>query len=122
MNLENVKFNNQSAVLRLLSDRGAMSRKDIAEEVGLTAASVTSICTELLEKNIITELGEVTEEKRAGRKKILVDLNSHYKNVLCIAIETDETYISVTDMKGNIIASQKMKTDWKEVLWLCHSL
>ena len=53
MNLENVKFNNQSAVLRLLSDRGAMSRKDIAEEVGLTAASVTSICTELLEKNII---------------------------------------------------------------------
>ena len=113
MNLENVKFNNQSAVLRLLNDRGAMSRKDIAEEVGLTAASVTSICTELLEKNIITELGEVTEEKRAGRKKILVDLNSHYKNVLCIAIETDETYISVTDMKGNIIASQKMKTDWE---------
>ena len=113
MNLENVKFNNQSAVLRLLNDRGAMSRKDIAEEVGLTAASVTSICTELLEKNIITELGEVAEEKRAGRKKILVDLNSHYKNVLCIAIETDETYISVTDMKGNIIASQKMKTDWE---------
>ncbi len=112
MNLENVKFNNQSAVLRLLNDRGAMSRKDIAEEVGLTAASVTSICTELLEKNIITELGEVTEEKRAGRKKILVDLNSHYKNVLCIAIETDETYISVTDMKGNIIASQRMETDW----------
>lgn len=113
MNLENVKFNNQSAVLRLLSDRGAMSRKDIAEEVGLTAASVTSICTELLDKEIITELGEVTEEKRAGRKKILVDLNSKYKNVLCIAIETDETYISVTDMKGNIIASQKMKTDWE---------
>ena len=81
MNLENVKFNNQSAVLRLLNDRGAMSRKDIAEEVGLTAASVTSICTELLEKNIITELGEVAEEKRAGRKKILVDLNSHYKNL-----------------------------------------
>ena len=113
MNLENVKFNNQSAVLRLLSDRGAMSRKDIAEEVGLTAASVTSICTELLDKEIITELGEVTEEKRAGRKKILVDLNSKYKNVLCIAIETDETYISVTDMKGNIIASQKMETDWE---------
>ncbi len=113
MNLENVKFNNQSAVLRLLSDRGAMSRKDIAEEVGLTAASVTSICTELLDKEIITELGEVTEEKRAGRKKILVDLNSKYKNILCIAIETDETYISVTDMKGNIIASQKMETDWE---------
>lgn len=113
MNLENVKLNNQSAVLRLLNDRGAMSRKDIAEEVGLTAASVTSICTELLEKNIIKELGEVAEEKRAGRKKILVDINSDYKRILCIAIETDETYISITDMKGNIVDSFKLATDWE---------
>lgn len=114
MNLENVKFNNQSAVLRLLNDRGAMSRKDIAEEVGLTAASVTSICTELLEKNIIRELGEVAEEKRAGRKKILVDINPDYKRVLCIAIETDETYISVTDMKGAVVGSMKMETVLKD--------
>lgn len=113
MNLENVKFNNQSAVLRLLYDRGAMSRKDIAEEVGLTAASVTSICTELIDKNLMIELGEMEEQKRVGRKKILVDINPDYKRILCIAIETDETYISVTDMKGKVIDSFKMETDWK---------
>ena len=110
MNLENVKSSNQSAVLRLLNNNGAMSRKDIAEAVGLTAASVTLICTELLEKGIIVELGEVTEEKRAGRKKILVDINPNYKKAMCIAIEMDMTYLSVTDMKGEVIASSVMET------------
>ncbi|MCR5098542.1 MAG: ROK family transcriptional regulator [Lachnospiraceae bacterium] len=112
MNLEHVKYSNQSAVLRLLNNNGAMSRKDIAEAVGLTAASVTLICAELLEKNIIVELGEAAEEKRAGRKKILVDINKDYKSILCLAIETDVTVISVTDMKGNLIDSLKSKTDW----------
>ncbi len=70
MNLENVKSRNQSAIIGLLYDHGPMSRKDIAEAVGLTAASVTLICTELIENGIIVELGEVTTEKRAGRKKI----------------------------------------------------
>ena len=110
MNLENVKNSNQSAVLRLLNNNGAMSRKDISESVGLTAASVTLICTELIEKNVITELGEVTGEKRAGRKKILVDINPEYKKAMCIAIEMDMTYLSVTDMKGKIISSVQFET------------
>ena len=114
MNLENVKNRNQSEVLRLLNNNGPMSRKDIAGAVGLTAASVTLMCTELLEKNIIVELGEVPGEKRAGRKKILVDINNDYKKALCIAIETDKTYITITDMKGGIKAKTILKTEKKE--------
>ncbi len=111
MNLENVKSRNQSAIIGLLYDHGPMSRKDIAEAVGLTAASVTLICTELLENGIIVELGEVTTEKRAGRKKILVDINSDYKKSLCIAIESDETYLCVADLRGGIISTAEYKTD-----------
>ena len=102
INLGNVKLSNRSSILRLLNNHGAMSRKDISEAVGLTAASVTLITTELLEEGVIIELGEAEEEKRAGRKKILVDINHAYKNVLCIAIEADETYITVTDLGGNV--------------------
>ena len=86
INLENVKNNNRSAILQLLNNNGAMSRKDIAGRTGLTAASVTLICTELLDEGIIVERGEAVEEKRAGRKKILVDLNPSYKSILCIGI------------------------------------
>ena len=113
INLGNVKISNRSSILRLLNNNGAMSRKDISEAVGLTAASVTLITTELLEEGVIVELGEAEEEKRAGRKKILVDINHAYKNVLCIAIEADETYISVTDLRGNVTCGYSMPTDKK---------
>ena len=113
INLENVKNNNRSAILQLLNNNGAMSRKDIAGRTGLTAASVTLICTELLDEGIIVELGEAVEEKRAGRKKILVDLNPSYKSILCIGIESDETFISVTDCKGNVLNSEILITDKK---------
>ncbi|WP_029320512.1 ROK family transcriptional regulator [Butyrivibrio sp. AE3004] len=111
INLENVKLSNRSSILLLLNNSGAMSRKDIAETVGLTAASVTLICSELLEEGLIVELGEANEEKRVGRKKILVDINPEYGNVLCIAVESDVTYISVTDMKGRVLCNVKIPTD-----------
>ena len=111
INLENVKRKNQSAVLRILNDRGTMSRKDIATAMGLTAASVTMICTELLEAGMIVELGEAEGEKKAGRKKILIDINRGYKKVVCIGIEADETYLSVTDLGGTVLAEANMPTD-----------
>lgn len=48
INLENVKRNNRSAILKLLNARGSMSRKDIAAALGLTPATVTLISNELL--------------------------------------------------------------------------
>lgn len=41
-------MSNRSSILKLLNDCGAMSRKDIAIELGLTPATVTLICTELI--------------------------------------------------------------------------
>lgn len=49
-----------------------MSRKDIAIELGLTPATVTLICTELISAGILCEKGEVEEERRAGRRKVLL--------------------------------------------------
>lgn len=113
INLGNVKLSNRSAILQLLNRQGAMSRKDIAEAVGLTPASVTLICNELLEEHIIKEVGEV-EEKRAGRKKILVSINEEYRYVLCIGIEANETYISVTNFLGQLRKSKVLLTDSNE--------
>lgn len=111
INLGNVKTSNRSAVLQVLNDHGATSRKDIAEAVGLTPATVTMICNDLLEEGIIREIGEVEEEKRAGRKKILVDINYQYRKILCISIEANETIISITDLAGNVQGEIELATD-----------
>lgn len=67
INLENVKVSNRSAILKLLNDHGAMSRKDIALELGLTPATVTMICTQLLSADPCGKRGDGRRE--AGRQE-----------------------------------------------------
>lgn len=111
INQENVKQSNRSAILKLLCSEGAMSRKDIAQIIGLTPAAVTLICSELMEEGVLVEKGEAEQEKRAGRRKILVDINYGFKKVLCIRIEVGETYLTLTDLAGNKISEKSILTD-----------
>lgn len=111
INLENVKMSNRSAILKLLNDHGAMSRKDIALELGLTPATVTLICTELIAAGILCEKGELEGEKRAGRRKVLIGINYQYRYVLAINVEASDTCVSISDLKGNCLAARNIPTD-----------
>ncbi len=111
INLENVKTSNRSAILKLLNDQGAMSRKDIAIRLGLTPATVTLICTELLSAGVLCEKGEMAEEKRAGRRKVLIDINFRYRYVLSICIEANVTCVSISDLKAHHIGIKTLHTD-----------
>lgn len=111
INLENVKLSNRSSILKLLNDCGAMSRKDIAIRLKLTPATVTLACTELISAGILCEKGEVEEERRAGRKKILIDINYQYSYVLSISIEAAKTFIAISNLKGRKLAIKQLATD-----------
>ncbi|MCQ2442802.1 MAG: ROK family transcriptional regulator [Oscillospiraceae bacterium] len=111
INLENVKNNNRSAILKLLNDQGAMSRKDIASALGLTPATVSVICAELLSLNILCDLGELKEERRAGRKKMLLAINYDRYYVLSVSVESIETVITVSNLRGERAVSHRVKTD-----------
>ena len=111
INLENVKTNNRSAILKLLNDQGAMSRKDIASALGLTPATVTIICSDLLAANALTVLGEVQENKRAGRRKVLLGLNYDRFRVISISIESSETCVTLTNLHGENGICRRIPTD-----------
>lgn len=114
INLGNVRVENRSAILKLLNDQGAMSRKDIALALGLTPATVTLICTELLNAGLLYEKGEA-EEKRPGRKKVLIDINYQCRYVLSISIEPEDTCITISDLKGEVAASHTLKTEGHQI-------
>ena len=63
LNLGNVKNQNRSSILKLLNDHGPMPRKDLSAQLGLTPASLTTLCGELLAQNILFELGEVQQDR-----------------------------------------------------------
>lgn len=103
INLESVKIKNRQAILKLLNDHGAMSRKDIAAYVRLTSASVTQLCTEMMDEDLIVEIGEVSELGKVGRKKILVDINYNSFSICSITIEKYTSTVTITNLKGKII-------------------
>ncbi len=111
INLGNVKNNNRNAILKLLNDQGALSRKDIATSLGLTPATVTVISSDLLSSDILTVLGEAQEDRRAGRRKILLGINYDRFRVLSISIESSETCISLTNLRGEKGIFRRMPTD-----------
>ena len=113
INLENVKENNRSAILKLLNEQGAMSRKDLAEQLGLTAATVTLICSDLIAMGILREQGALNEGRRAGRKKILVGIDYTCRYVLSVCIEATNTWVTLSDLRGEKVAQRQIKTENK---------
>ncbi len=111
INSNDVKSENRSKIIRLLNDKGDMARKDIAKQLGLTAAAVTQISNELLELGILKENGEMEEEAHVGRKKIRIGLDADYTKILGICIERNVTVISINNMLGRNILKKSIQTD-----------
>ena len=107
LNLENVKNQNRSSILKLLNDHGPMSRKDISARLGLTPASVTTLCAELLAQNILVELGEVQQGNRAGRRKILLGINYTYRYRLTLAAKNSKPLRLLLAQELCIFAKEK---------------
>jgi predicted NBD/HSP70 family sugar kinase len=109
-NLTDVKQKNRSSILQVIRECGPISRKDIAEIVKLTRASVTILTNEMIQEDLIYEVGETDEEeKRSGRKKVLIDINYDAAYILAINIESEEIAIGVTNLRGDDIVTSKIK-------------
>lgn len=111
INMENVKSKNLASILKLLNTSGPMSRKDIALQLGLTPATLTMLCAELLGEGVLVEKGEIPQGNRAGRRKILLGINYEYRYVLTISIELPVTSVSVCDLRGEHCTTRELATD-----------
>lgn len=116
INMGLIKQENRTSILKILKNNGMMSRKDIASIVQLTPAAVTILVNEMIAEGIIKEAGELEEgDKRAGRKKILIDINYNYKYVLGINIEAEYINVGIANIKGEIIAETMWPTMDQEI-------
>lgn len=117
-----LKRRNRMQVLKILKQRGPTSRIDIAATLELTRAAVTIITNEMIEQGIIQEIGEykhITEKAPRGRKKILIDINHHYKFALGVTVEEDIVSVGLSTLAGAVLDKRNMpistNTDKKEI-------
>lgn len=105
MNMGLIKQENRALILQVLKNNAPISRMDIAKIVQLTPAAITILVNEMIAEKIIIETGEVEEiDKRAGRKKIIVDINYNFRYVLGINIESEVINIGIMNLKGEVVA------------------
>lgn len=111
MNMEQVKANNRRSILNTINANGSMSRKDIAVATGLTPAAVTLLCNELIDEGLVIEKGTVSDNKRAGRRKILLEINYDEYIVIGVTIESEDTVVVMSNLKGDLVDKKVFKTD-----------
>lgn len=109
-----LKRQNRMQVLKLLKRQGPTSRIDIAATLELTRAAVTIITNEMIEQGIICEIGEqknVSERAPRGRKKILIDINHHYKFALGVLIDDTQVSVGLSTLAGEVLDKRNITFD-----------
>ena len=66
---------NQARVLRLLKEKGVLSRAEVARYLGLTRSTVTLVIGELIKKGLIAPTGETFVTQLTGRPGAALKLN-----------------------------------------------
>jgi predicted NBD/HSP70 family sugar kinase len=92
---------NRSAVLNTIKTHGAISRTEIAQRTGLSAATVTGITAELIQKGLIFEKEE--GDSRGGRRPILLAINPRGGYVVGIKLMEERVIGAITDLEATVI-------------------
>jgi N-acetylglucosamine repressor len=100
---ERMKSHNQSTVLNMIRLSEPISRAEIAKLTNLTPPTVSSLVSELIEKNLITE-EQSTNSKAGGRKPIMLRINYSAHYIIGVYAAAEVVRVILTTMDGKIIS------------------
>ena len=96
---------NTYRVLRTIQISNNVSRKEIADKLGLDKSTLTKIVSSLLKTGIITET-EAEGSGNVGRRPIYLDLNTNFGIIAGIEIDSDHVNGCLIDFHGNVLVRQ----------------
>jgi predicted NBD/HSP70 family sugar kinase/predicted transcriptional regulator len=89
-----LRRSNKIKIMFKLLTEGDMSRIRLAQELGLTTASITQISRELISEGLIEERGNI-QRNLTGRREILLGYNENAYGAVGVNIERDKIHISL---------------------------
>jgi predicted NBD/HSP70 family sugar kinase len=94
---------NEARVLRLLKEKGVLSRAQIARHLGLTRSTVTLVIGELIKRGLIAPTGEAFVTQFTGRPGAALRLNEEGAYFLGVEIGASEVHLLLINLFGSII-------------------
>lgn len=89
---------NTNLVLETIVNTNSISRASIAKKLGLTKATISAIVQDLINKNLVIEIGSDITKK--GRKPILLSFNQNAGHVISIDLGVEKVSLLLSDLKG----------------------
>ena len=108
-----LRRSNLSLVLRHLSAAGPRSRARIAQETGLTKATVSSLVGELAERGLVRD-GDL-ERGALGRPGYQVEVRGSGACGIGIEVNVDYVAAMVVDLAGRVVSSERLSLDGPRV-------
>lgn len=104
-NQQTIKSNNKQKILETIRVDAPISRSDVAQKLGLTKGTVSSLVNELLEADLCHETGP--GESSGGRRPVMLLFQHSAAHVIGIDIGVNYILGVLTDLSGSIIKEFK---------------
>ena len=93
---------NKGLVLRTIEENGSISRADVGKIVGLTPPTVSAIVKDLIERDIVQEIGK--GDSSGGKKPILLEINSKAAYMIAVDLGGENGIrVALMDLSYHII-------------------
>lgn len=102
INGQDMKRHNVHLVINTIIKYGPISRTELRDRVGLTAATVINITNDLLERNILLQEGLAAASSK-GRKALMLNVNPTAFYTLGVSLSTRRLRVGLANFQGQIV-------------------
>jgi len=117
-----IRHINQARVLRLLKDRGKLSRAELARCLNLTRSTLTFVTGELIEAGLVREAGESSMAQATGRPGMALKLNPDGAFFLGAEIAAEQIHLVLINLEGSTIYRETAKLQYRKPEPVCEQL
>src|SRR5215831_7610911 len=117
-----IRHINQARVLRLLKDRGNLSRAELARCLNLTRSTLTFVAGQLLDAGLVTEAGESSIAQATGRPGTALKLNPDGAFFLGAEIAAERIHLVLINLEGSIIYRETVNLRSRKPESVCEQL
>jgi predicted NBD/HSP70 family sugar kinase len=96
-----IKSRNKGRVLKLLMDKGPISRADISKELGVVRSTVSEITNELISSGLVNEGEKVTGN--VGKRPTLLSFNGNFLYFVAVVISPNGISTAICNLTGEIL-------------------
>ena len=111
-----MRSNNKRQIMELLRKSGSLTKKEIAQRLGVSITTVATFINELINEDRILPSGNA--ESTGGRKSELYHLNPDASYVVGVDLQVDRLIVLLINLQGQIIRADEVKytgTDERQI-------